>query len=50
MLPLLHLSLILLSPGMIHHYLLTGKGPIQFLTGIPNYKSCIEPHLGALCK
>jgi hypothetical protein len=29
--------------GMVHHYLLTGKGPIQFLGGIPNYKSCI-PH------
>nr|7Y7B_c Chain c, ACPI-9 [Chroomonas placoidea] len=28
--------------GMVHHYLLTGKGPLQFLGGIPNYKSCIE--------
>jgi hypothetical protein len=28
--------------GMVHHYLLTGKGPVQFLGGIPNYKSCIS--------
>jgi len=28
--------------GMVHHYLLTGKGPLQFLGGIPNYKSCID--------
>jgi len=27
--------------GMVHHYLLTGKGPLQFLGGIPNYKSCV---------
>merc|ERR1711998_804998 len=27
--------------GMIHHYLLTGRGPLQFLSGIPNYKSCV---------
>jgi len=27
--------------GMVHHYILTGKGPLQFLGGIPNYKSCI---------
>mmetsp|Transcript_14016 Transcript_14016/g.21812 ORF Transcript_14016/g.21812 Transcript_14016/m.21812 type:complete len:245 (-) Transcript_14016:76-810(-) len=36
--------------GMVHHYLLTGKGPLQFLTGIPNYKSCIDPHMGPLCQ
>jgi len=29
--------------GMVHHYILTGKGPLQFLGGIPNYKSCV-PH------
>jgi len=29
--------------GMVHHYLVTGKGPMQFLSGIPNYKSCIQP-------
>ncbi len=28
--------------GMVHHYLLTGKGPLQFLSGIPNYKSCVS--------
>jgi light-harvesting complex I chlorophyll a/b binding protein 4 len=28
--------------GMVHHYILTGKGPLQFLSGIPNYKSCVE--------
>eukprot|EP00961_Rhodomonas_salina_P122086 1643945-Rhodomonas_salina.2 len=28
--------------GMVHHYLLTGKGPLQFLGGIPNYKSCVS--------
>mmetsp|Transcript_46557 Transcript_46557/g.72862 ORF Transcript_46557/g.72862 Transcript_46557/m.72862 type:complete len:256 (-) Transcript_46557:62-829(-) len=28
--------------GMVHHYLLTGKGPVQFLGGIPNYKSCVD--------
>uniref|UniRef100_A0A7S0MU00 Chlorophyll a-b binding protein, chloroplastic n=1 Tax=Cryptomonas curvata TaxID=233186 RepID=A0A7S0MU00_9CRYP len=26
--------------GMTHHYFLTGKGPIEFLTQIPNFKSC----------
>jgi hypothetical protein len=29
--------------GITHHYLVTGKGPLGFLAGIPNYKSCI-PH------
>jgi len=36
--------------GMVHHYLLTGKGPMAFLGGIPNYKSCIEPHVPSLCQ
>ena len=36
--------------GMVHHYLLTGKGPMAFLSGIPNYKSCIEPHIPSLCQ
>jgi hypothetical protein len=27
--------------GMMQHYLITGKGPLQFLTQIPNYKNCI---------
>jgi len=36
--------------GMIHHYLLTGKGPMAFLGGIPNYKSCIAPHIPSLCQ
>ena len=26
--------------GMTHHYFLTGKGPIEFLTQIPNFRSC----------
>nr|CAI91154.1 Light-harvesting complex protein Lhcc4 [Rhodomonas sp. CS24] len=26
--------------GMMQHYLLTGKGPVQFITQIPNFKSC----------
>jgi hypothetical protein len=26
--------------GMTHHYFLTGKGPVQFLAQIPNFKSC----------
>jgi hypothetical protein len=25
---------------MPHHYFLTGKSPIEFLTQIPNFKSC----------
>ena len=27
--------------GMMQHYLLTGKGPVQFITEIPNFKSCV---------
>ena len=27
--------------GIIQHYLLTGKGPVQFITQIPNFKSCV---------
>jgi len=27
--------------GIVHHYILTGKGPLAFLAGIPNYKSCV---------
>ena len=27
--------------GMMQHYLLTGKGPVQFITQIPNFKSCV---------
>ncbi|KAJ1475474.1 light harvesting complex protein 10 precursor [Baffinella frigidus] len=27
--------------GMVHHYILTGKGPVEFFGGIPNYKSCV---------
>merc|ERR1711998_389094 len=26
--------------GMMQRYLLTGKGPVQFITQIPNFKSC----------
>ena len=36
--------------GITHHYLLTGKGPLAFIGGIPNYKSCIEPHIPSLCQ
>jgi hypothetical protein len=37
--------------GMTHHYFLTGKGPIQFLTGIPNFKSCLSTAVETgLCK
>ncbi len=36
--------------GMVHHYILTGKGPLQFLGGIPNYKSCIDHENSALTK
>ena len=36
--------------GMVHHYILTGKGPVQFLGGIPNYKSCIDHENSALTK
>ena len=27
--------------GIFQHYLLTGKGPIEFITQIPNFKSCV---------
>mmetsp|Transcript_32579 Transcript_32579/g.83313 ORF Transcript_32579/g.83313 Transcript_32579/m.83313 type:complete len:244 (-) Transcript_32579:66-797(-) len=27
--------------GMTHHYFLTGKGPVQFITQIPNFRSCV---------
>jgi len=27
--------------GMMQHYLITGKGPVQFITQIPNFKSCV---------
>jgi len=33
------LAMIAIS-GMTHHYFLTGKGPIEFMTQIPNFKSC----------
>lgn len=36
--------------GMVHHYILTGKGPLQFLGGIPNYKSCIDHEVSPLTK
>jgi light-harvesting complex I chlorophyll a/b binding protein 4 len=37
--------------GMTHHYFLTGKGPIQFLTQIPNFKSCAAAAVDTgLCK
>jgi hypothetical protein len=26
---------------MMQHYLITGKGPVQFITQIPNFKSCV---------
>jgi len=28
--------------GMMQHYLITGKGPVQFITQIPNFKSCVK--------
>jgi len=34
--------------GMVHHYILTGKGPVQFISQIPNYKSCIAHENSAL--
>jgi len=34
--------------GMVHHYILTGKGPLEFLGGIPNYKSCVDHPATAL--
>lgn len=33
------LAMIAIS-GMTHHYFLTGKGPIEFITQIPNFRSC----------
>mmetsp|Transcript_24196 Transcript_24196/g.60850 ORF Transcript_24196/g.60850 Transcript_24196/m.60850 type:complete len:236 (-) Transcript_24196:47-754(-) len=27
--------------GMMQHYLITGKGPVQFITQIPNFRSCV---------
>jgi len=27
--------------GMMQHYLITGKGPVEFITQIPNFKSCV---------
>jgi hypothetical protein len=44
------LAMIAIS-GMTHHYFLTGKGPIQFITGIPNFKSCAAAAVDTgLCK
>ena len=44
------LAMIAIS-GMTHHYFLTGKGPLQFLTGIPNFKSCAAAAVETgLCK
>ena len=37
--------------GMTHHYFLTGKGPIEFITQIPNFKSCAAAAVSAqLCR
>ena len=37
--------------GMTHHYFLTGKGPIEFITQIPNFKSCAAAAVDTgLCK
>ena len=44
------LAMIAIS-GMTHHYFLTGKGPIEFLTQIPNFKSCAATAVDTgLCK
>merc|ERR1712216_668413 len=44
------LAMIAIS-GMTHHYFLTGKGPIQFITQIPNFKSCAAAAIDTgLCK
>jgi hypothetical protein len=44
------LAMIAIS-GMTHHYFLTGKGPIQFITQIPNFKSCAAAAVDTgLCK
>ena len=41
----------LATSGMLHHYFLTGKGPIQFITQIPNFKSCAAAAVDTgLCK
>uniref|UniRef100_UPI0032B08E3F ACPII-1 n=1 Tax=Chroomonas placoidea TaxID=173977 RepID=UPI0032B08E3F len=29
--------------GMVHHYLLVGRGPIEFITNIPNFKNPLPP-------
>ncbi|KAJ1482465.1 hypothetical protein T484DRAFT_1952161 [Baffinella frigidus] len=37
--------------GMTHHYFLTGKGPIEFITQIPNFKSCAAAAVASqLCR
>jgi hypothetical protein len=44
------LAMIAIS-GMTHHYFLTGKGPIDFITQIPNFKSCAAAAVATqLCK
>ena len=44
------LAMIAIS-GMTHHYFLTGKGPIEFITQIPNFKSCAQAAVASgLCK
>ena len=29
--------------GMVHHYLLVGRGPIEFIKNIPNFKNPLPP-------
>jgi len=44
------LAMIAIS-GMTHHYFLTGKGPVQFITQIPNFRSCAAAAVDTgLCK
>jgi hypothetical protein len=44
------LAMIAIS-GMTHHYFLTGKGPIEFASQIPNFKSCAQAAVyTGLCK
>merc|ERR1719198_1489477 len=44
------LAMIAIS-GMTHHYFLTSKGPVQFITQIPNFKSCAAAAIDTgLCK
>jgi len=44
------LAMIAIS-GMTHHYFLTGKGPVQFITQIPNFRSCAAAAVETgLCK